>query len=67
MATLLPGRPFWTAFTVFCSNLAALLTVSALNLNWLAIDSEVITAVVISLLVAGVTYGEIKLTYFNGA
>lgn len=65
-----PGRPFWSAFVAFCSNMTALFAVDQIDLaaatapisvnNWGA-------ATLVSLFVAGAVYGKEKLTERNGA
>jgi hypothetical protein len=54
-----PGRPFWTGFTAFSTNMVALLGLDKLNAT--NIQRPWLAAIVASLFVAAAVYGREKL------
>jgi hypothetical protein len=63
-----PGRPFWSGFTAFCSNMVILLGLDQLSLTEADVQVTVnwLGALVSSLLVAAVVYGKAKIDSING-
>jgi hypothetical protein len=63
-----PGRPFWSGFTAFCSNMVILLGLDQLSLTQTDVQVTVnwSGAIIASLLVAAVVYGKAKIDSMNG-
>jgi hypothetical protein len=63
-----PGKPFWSGFVAFCSNMVVLLGLDQLSLTQADVQVTVnwLGAIVASLLVAAVVYGKEKIAASNG-
>jgi hypothetical protein len=64
--TIKPGRPFWTGFTAFASNMVVLLGMDKITITELDVTVNWGGAIVSSLLVAAAVYGKAKIDSVNG-